>query len=141
MASYYGPELYHYGVKGMKWGVRHYNPKGKRGKYAGSSGSGPVIGSTKKRKGKWGLSQKIVNKWIKLNRNPLYGLGIAAGGAAVGAYMKKHGTLPVKDIRTLSGSLIALGALKTTLAFRQKAIHNAAVEERRKAREQRKQNA
>ena len=40
-----GGELYHYGVKGMKWGIRRYQPygsgyKGSTGRYIGKQGSG-----------------------------------------------------------------------------------------------------
>jgi len=40
-----GGELYHYGVKGMKWGIRRYQPygsgyKGSTGKFIGKQGSG-----------------------------------------------------------------------------------------------------
>lgn len=42
MARYYENELIHYGVKGMKWGVRRYQP------YSYTGGSGKEVGLAKK---------------------------------------------------------------------------------------------
>lgn len=43
MSSYYGPELMHYGIEGMRWGIRRYQPYPK-----GYTGQGKFTGEGRK---------------------------------------------------------------------------------------------
>ena len=89
-------ELYHYGIPGMKWGVRRfqnangsYTPIGARRHAAGVSGVTSVRGSS------GSSSRRKIDKH-RLARNITLGVGTAAviGGAAYGIHrLKKSGKL------------------------------------------------
>lgn len=101
-------ELYHYGVKGQKWGVRRYqnedgtkksSAKGKKHTTAallgGIAGGAIAVGSA------WYISNKIKEKKIKQKR-----LAAAAKAAATRAARKASGAyMTYKDVDvTIKGS-------------------------------------
>lgn len=93
-------ELYHYGIPGMKWGVRRfqntngsYTPAGARRHSLGISGATGSAGGSSRSSG--GSGRKGIDK-RKLARNIAIGVGTAAaiGGAAYGIHrLKKSGKL------------------------------------------------
>ena len=94
-------ELYHYGIPGMKWGVRRfqnangsYTPIGARRHSLGISGPTGSAGGSSRSSG--GSRRKGIDK-RKLARNIAIGVGAAAlaGGAAYGIHrLRKSGKLP-----------------------------------------------
>ena len=93
-------ELYHYGVKGMHWGVRRYQPYPK-----GYSGSGKYVGKRGRIKGV--SNSEAESKRERRKRILLGSAAIAGGAAAIGltAYGIKKRTDAGKKMHTIMESL------------------------------------
>ena len=116
--------LMHYGVKGMKWGVRHdYVPTGGERRFrtdiGGSSGrtsSGSTPNSSKSR------GQSVVERWTgkkdtdkrKIVRNALIGTALASAAVVGGLKLYKYGKMS-------SDAVLKPGTLAQSVAVREKA--------------------
>ena len=123
--------LMHYGVKGMKWGVRHdYVPTG-RGR---SSSSTPSNANSSKNRG-----QSVVDRWNgkkktdkrKVVRNALLGAAAISAATVVGLELYKFGKMSAD--RTLkAGTLVQSVAVKEKTDFGKSFYVAASQDDRRK---------
>lgn len=101
-------ELQHYGVKGMKWGVRRYRA-------GGPGGVDKVLGRKKKTKLK--LKKGNVNGKT-LAEDILNSLGVAAIANLAGSAMVANGQLEAGENLKVIGGLFATGMLAGELINR-----------------------
>lgn len=138
----YVNELYHYGTKGMKWGVRHYQNKqggylpGAEGRYytpvasrrskpsgglsAGSKKTGNVSsGSKASTKGEYDSEQAKVDRKEKIKKYVKIGAAaVGVGLVAYGAYkLRSHKIAQTVEYKRNVDTILKKGTTLTTLSY------------------------
>ena len=115
--------LMHYGVKGMKWGVRHdYVPTGGKRRFRTDISGSSSRASTSTPNSSKSRGQSVVERWTskkdsdkrKIVRNALIGTALASAAVVGGLKLYKYGKMS-------SDAVLKPGTLAQSVAVREKA--------------------